>query len=190
MSSASQSVRVPKFSVKAKDIITNAKPTYVKRYPSRSSSSSDFRFSREDLPLLVTRIDRDLTQTGVGRGGGEEFEWEHGHWEIELAVPIDGQFNWFLFHEHVTEAPLPEFFIQGRKDLPTVIKHHLNGNLSPEDKFNFNEHEQPLQANWIRPAGDSKHIEFELAKPVNGKYKWFAFLEHVAPSKVVDSVNA
>ena len=184
-------VRTPKFAVKAKDIYTSANPTYVKAYPSRSSSGApDFTFSSEDLPLLVTRIDKDLKTVWPGRGGGESFEQEHGHWEVELAVPIDGQYNWYLFHEHVEEAPLPEFFIQGRKDLPTVIKHHLNGNLSPEDKFNFNEYEQPLQAKWIEPAGDSKHIKFELLKPVNGKYNWYAFLDHVVPSKVRSTVNA
>ncbi|MEM9088166.1 MAG: hypothetical protein AAGC93_05420 [Cyanobacteria bacterium P01_F01_bin.53] len=183
-------VRVPKFAVKAKDIITKENPTFVKKRPFEDPSSSDFKLSREDLPLLVTRIDRDLKDViDSRRGGGETFEREHGHWEIELAVPIDGKFNWFLFHKHVEEVPLPEFFIQGREDLPTVIKHSLDGNLSPEDRFNFNEYEQPLQAKWIEPAGDSKHIKFELLKPVNGKFTWYAFSEHVVPSKVRSTVN-
>jgi len=182
-------IRVPEFAVKAEDIYTPANPTRIKRHPSRHSSDADLKFSGEDLPLLVTKIDRDLTHTGTDRNG-ENFEWIHSHWEVELAVPMDGQYNWFLFHEHVEEGPLPEFFIQGGEDTPTIIKHHLNGNLAPDDKFNFNEYKQPLQAKRIWHAGDSHHIGFELIKPINGKYNWFAYLEHVVPSKIGTRVSA
>lgn len=179
-----QPVRTPQFAIKAKDFIKKGNSTFLKMGPSMEGSFSDIKFSSEDLPLLVTRIDRDLMH------GTEEHGWKHGHWEIEMAVPIDGRYNWYVWPEHVEEAPLPEFFIQGTTLPPTTIKHRLDANLSPEDMFQFDKFDQPLQVKWIKPAGDSKHIEFELLRPVKGKYNWFAFAEHVVPSKILSTVNA
>lgn len=175
-------IRKPRYAIKAKDFITKAKPTYVKSFPSMESfGDDDFKLSSEDLPLLVVDIDRNVT---------DRLGEDSGHYKLDLAVPIKGRYSWYVFHKHVEEVPLPEFFIQGAENKPTVIKQRLDGNLSPEEKFNFNEFDQPLQARWIRPAGDSKHIEFSLIKPVNGKHNWFAFLEHVVPSKVSAGVTA
>ena len=185
-----QPVRVPKLAIQAKKHINQTSPTYVKMHPSSEAhENNSFKLTSDDLPLLVTRIDRDLQFAGRGRGG-EEIEFEHGHWEIELAVPIEGRHNWFVWPDHVEEVDLPEFFIQGTTDAPTIIKHKLNDNLSPEDRFNFTRFDQPLQAKRIIPASNPKYIEFELVKPVKGKYNWFAFLEHVVPSKVGARVNA
>ena len=183
-------IRVPKFAIQAKKHINQKWITYVKIHPSSEAHEGNgFKYTSDDLPLLVTRIDRDLKQTGHDRSG-EEWEFKHGHWEIELAVPIDSRYNWYVWPDHIEEVDLPEFFIQGTTDAPTIIKHHLNDNLSPGDRFNFTRFDQPLQANWIRPASNPKYIEFELVKPVEGKHNWFAFLEHVVPSKVGTLVNA
>ena len=168
----------PRLAVKAKDSIIKAKPTYVKAYPSNESwDDNDFKFSSEDLPLLVTRMDRVKSHDGKPTK----------HYEIELAVPIKGRYTWYVFDEHVEEVPLPEYFIQAVD--ATVIKRRLSGNLSPEDKFNFNTASQPLQANWIKSA-EGGHFEFSLKQPINGVHNWFAFGGHVRASKVDTKVNA
>ena len=150
--------------------VTKTRPTYVKQYPSVSGNrfGDSFSFSRNDLPLLLTRMSTELNQS---------------HYEIELAVPIEGRYNWFVFHEHVAEVEMPKFFLQASDN--TVIKRRIADStiLSPEEKFNFNTSTQPLQAHFIRDA-DPKHFEISLIKPVNGIHNWFAFKEQVRASNV------
>ncbi len=157
----------PKFAVRAK----SSQPTLVKEYPGRNGGFGEsFKLGRDDDLLLVTRMD---------------FKKETGHYEIELAVPKNGLFTWHVFSEHVERADLPEFFLQAID--ATVIKRRIRdaADLSPEEKFNFDPSTQPLQANWIQPASEnSKYLEFSLKRPVKGVHNWFAFAEHVKPSKV------
>lgn len=167
-------VRIPTLAIRA----TKHNPTDLKYlYSARGEEflyKDDFSLSRDDLPLLLTRMSTELTQ---------------GHYEIELAVPVNGRYNWYAFHEHVEEVNLPEFFLQATDD--TVIKRRIGDstNLSPEDKFNFTTSSQPLQANFIEDA-DSNHFKISLKKPVNGIHDWFAFKGQVRANNVRSSVTA
>lgn len=162
-------VRTPKLALKA----IKPNPTELKyMYSGREGESilvrDDFSLSKDNLPLLLTRMSTQLTKS---------------HYEIELAVPVNGRYNWYAFHEHVEAVDLPEFFLQATDD--TVIKRRIDDatNLSPEDRFNFNTSSQPLQANFIRDAGP-KYFEISLIKPVNGVHNWFAYKGHVRASNV------
>lgn len=152
--------------------IKATRETIVKRFPGMESHNpKDFDFKPADMPLLVNRMELE----------------EYSHYEIELAVPIQGFYNWFVFKDHVTKVDPPEFYLTAVED--TVIKRYpiSSGELKKEDKFDFKLHDRPLQANWIKPEG-SKYYQISLIKAHNGIHNWYAFAEHVEASKVLAPV--
>lgn len=65
----------------------------------------------------------------------------------------------------------------GIKD--TVLKRKIadSKTLTSDEKYNFTAGQELILTNWEPPV--SSHLKINLDEPIDGKYEWFAFIEHV-----------